>query len=340
MPTSEAIPQRTPRVPGGFPAVRMRRLRASEPLRRMVRETTLAPGDFIYPLFVSETISAATPINSMPGQSQWPLGALAAQAREIASLGIAGVLLFGIPAEKDELGSCAYDANGVVQRAIREIKAAAPDLLVITDVCLCEYTSHGHCGLVRDGEVQNDETLELLAREAVSHAVAGADIVAPSDMMDGHVAALREALDQAGYHNTPILAYAAKFASVFYGPFREAAESTPQFGDRRAYQMDPANGREALREVALDVQEGADLIMVKPALPYLDVLARVRDRWSLPLVAYNVSGEYAMIKAAAANGWLDERRATLETLTAIKRAGADIIITYHAPDAARWLSEK
>jgi porphobilinogen synthase len=340
IPASETIPQRTPRVPGGFPAVRLRRLRASEPLRRMVRETTLAPGDFIYPLFVSETISAPTPISSMPGQSQWPLGALAEQAREIASLGIAGVLLFGIPAEKDELGSCAYDANGVVQRAIREIKAAAPDLLVITDVCLCEYTSHGHCGLVRDGAVQNDETLELLAREAVSHAAAGADIVAPSDMMDGHVAALREALDEAGYSNTPILAYAAKFASVFYGPFREAAESAPQFGDRRSYQMDPANGREALREVALDVQEGADLIMVKPALPYLDVLARVRDRWSLPLVAYNVSGEYAMIKAAAANGWLDERRATLETLTAIKRAGADIIITYHAPDAARWLSEK
>jgi porphobilinogen synthase len=327
-------------MPGGFPAVRMRRLRASESLRRMVRETSLAPGDFIYPLFVSETINAPTPISSMPGQSQWPLGALAEQAREIASLGIAGVLLFGIPAEKDELGSCAYDANGVVQRAIREIKAAAPDLLVITDVCLCEYTSHGHCGLVRDGAVQNDETLELLAREAVSHAAAGADIVAPSDMMDGHVAALRDALDEAGYSNTPILAYAAKFASVFYGPFREAAESAPQFGDRRAYQMDPANGREALREVALDVQEGADLIMVKPALPYLDVLARVRDRWSLPLVAYNVSGEYAMIKAAAANGWLDERRATLETLTAIKRAGADIIITYHAPDAARWLSEK
>jgi porphobilinogen synthase len=327
-------------MPGGFPAVRMRRLRASESLRRMVRETSLAPGDFIYPLFVSETINAPTPISSMPGQSQWPLGALAEQARAIASLGIAGVLLFGIPAEKDELGSCAYDANGVVQRAIREIKAAAPDLLVITDVCLCEYTSHGHCGLVRDGAVQNDETLELLAREAVSHAAAGADIVAPSDMMDGHVAALRDALDEAGYSNTPILAYAAKFASVFYGPFREAAESAPQFGDRRAYQMDPANGREALREVALDVQEGADLIMVKPALPYLDVLARVRDRWSLPLVAYNVSGEYAMIKAAAANGWLDERRATLETLTAIKRAGADIIITYHAPDAARWLSEK
>ena len=339
-PVREAISTRTPVVAGGFPSVRMRRLRASESLRRMVRETTLEPSDFIYPLFISETVSAPTPISSMPGQMQWPLGALAQQARMLADLGIAGVMLFGIPAIKDELGSCAYAADGVVQRAIREIKAAAPDLLVVTDVCLCEYTSHGHCGFIRDGEVQNDETLELLAREAVSHAAAGADIVAPSDMMDGRVAALREALDSAGYGNTPIMAYSAKFASVFYGPFREAAESTPQFGDRRAYQMDPANGREALREVELDIQEGADLVMVKPALPYLDVLARVRDRWKLPLVAYNVSGEYAMIKAAAANGWLDERRAALETLTSIKRAGADIIITYHAPDAARWLTEK
>ena len=306
----------------------------------MVRETTLAPSDFIYPLFVSETITTPTPIGSMPGQMQWPLGALAAEARMLASLGIAGVMLFGIPADKDELGSCAYDPNGVVQRAIREIKGAAPELVIVTDVCLCEYTSHGHCGFVRDGAVQNDETLELLAREAVSHAAAGADIVAPSDMMDGRVAALRDALDAAGFETIPIMAYSAKFASVFYGPFREAAESAPQFGDRRAYQMDPANGREALREVELDIHEGADLVMVKPALPYLDVLARVRDQWKLPLVAYNVSGEYAMIKAAAANGWLDERRATLETLTSIKRAGADIIITYHAPEAARWLSEK
>ena len=306
----------------------------------MVCETTLAPSDFIYPLFVSETITTPTPIGSMPGQMQWPLGALAAEARMLASLGIAGVMLFGIPADKDELGSCAYDPNGVVQRAIREIKGAAPELVIVTDVCLCEYTSHGHCGFVRDGAVQNDETLELLAREAVSHAAAGADIVAPSDMMDGRVAALRDALDAAGFETIPIMAYSAKFASVFYGPFREAAESAPQFGDRRAYQMDPANGREALREVELDIHEGADLVMVKPALPYLDVLARVRDQWKLPLVAYNVSGEYAMIKAAAANGWLDERRATLETLTSIKRAGADIIITYHAPEAARWLSEK
>ncbi len=331
---------RTPRVAGGFPGRRMRRLRRTEGLRRMVRETALDAGDFLFPLFVSETVTAPAPIGAMPGQMQWPLGALADQARLLAGLGIGGVLLFGIPAEKDELGSCAYDDNGVVQRAIREIKAAVPDLVVVTDVCLCEYTSHGHCGLVRNGEVQNDETLDLLAREAVSHAAAGADIVAPSDMMDGRVAALREALDEAGYSDVPILAYAAKFASAFYGPFREAAESTPQFGDRRAYQMDPANGREALREVELDVAEGADMIMVKPALPYLDVVARVRDRWDLPLVAYNVSGEYAMLKAAAANGWIDERRTVLELLTGIKRAGADVIITYHAIDAARWLAEQ
>jgi porphobilinogen synthase len=306
----------------------------------LVRETHLDPADFIYPLFVSETISRPIPIISMPGQFQYPLGALGEQAIAAAELGLGGVLLFGIPEVKDELGSGAYAADGVVQRAIRAIKDAAPDLLVVTDVCLCEYTSHGHCGFVRDGEVQNDETLELLAREAVSHAAAGADVVAPSDMMDGRVAALRDALDAEGYATTPIMAYAAKFASVFYGPFREAAESAPQFGDRRAYQMDPANGREALREVEQDILEGADIVMVKPALPYLDVLARVRDRWELPLAAYNVSGEYAMLKAAAANGWLDERRATLETLTSIKRAGADIIITYHALEAARWLAER
>ncbi len=339
-PRAQQVTPRTPSVPGGFPSRRMRRLRRTESLRRMVRETSLEPADFVFPLFVSETITKPTPIGSMPGQSQWPLGALGAQARELASLGIGGVLLFGIPERKDEVGSCAYDPDGVVQRAIREIKNAVPDLVIVTDVCLCEYTSHGHCGVVHDGEVLNDETLELLAREAVSHAAAGADIVAPSDMMDGHVAALREALDEAGRTDTPIMAYSAKFASVFYGPFREAAESAPQFGDRRAYQMDPANGREALREVELDVTEGADIVMVKPALPYLDVLARVRDRWQLPLAAYNVSGEYAMLKAAAANGWLDERRATLEMLTGIKRAGADIIITYHAPEAAKWLAEK
>jgi porphobilinogen synthase len=320
----------------------MRRLRRSEGLRRLVRETELTPADFIYPLFINEQLSTSAAIGSMPGQRQWPVDGpegIAREAERVASLGIGGVLLFGIPAQKDELGSQAYADDGVVQRAIRAIKATVPELLVITDVCLCEYTSHGHCGLVRGGEVQNDETLELLARESVSHAAAGADIVAPSDMMDGRVGALRAALDGQGFSQVPILAYSAKFASAFYGPFREAAESAPQFGDRRAYQMDPANGREALREVGLDVAEGADIVMVKPALPYLDVLARVRDRFDLPLAAYNVSGEYAMLKAAAANGWLDERRATLELLTGIKRAGADIIITYHAPEAAVWLRE-
>jgi porphobilinogen synthase len=339
--TDATVPGRfeVPGAPGGFPGRRLRRLRRSEGLRQLVRETHLDPADFLYPIFISETVDQPTAIGSMPGQAQLPLGQVGERAHEIAALGIGGVLLFGIPAHKDELGSAAYADDGVVQRAIREIKGAAPELVVVTDVCLCEYTSHGHCGLVRGGEVQNDETLTLLAREAVSHAAAGADVIAPSDMMDGRVAALRLALDEHGFSQTPILAYSAKFASAFYGPFREAAESAPQFGDRRAYQMDPANGREALREVEQDVLEGADLVMVKPALPYLDVLARVRDRWGLPVVAYNVSGEYAMLKAAAMNGWLDEQRATLETLTGIKRAGADIIITYHAPEAARWLAE-
>ena len=333
------ITPRTPQVAGGFPFRRQRRLRRTEGLRRMVRETTLSVDDFIYPLFVSELISEPSPIGSMPGQFQWPVRMMAQEAERLASLGIGAVLLFGIPEQKDAIGSAAWNDQGGVQQAIRAIKAAVPGLVVVTDVCLCEYTDHGHCGLVRNGEVQNDETLELLAREALSHAAAGADIIAPSDMMDGRVAALREALDGQGFSDTPIMAYSAKFASAFYGPFREAADSTPQFGDRRAYQMDPANGREALREVELDIGEGADIVMVKPALPYLDVLARVRDQWSLPIAAYNVSGEYAMLKAAAANGWLDERRATLETLTSIKRAGADMIITYHAPDAARWLAE-
>jgi porphobilinogen synthase len=314
-------------------------LRRSEGLRRLTRETSLDPADFIFPLFVSEVIAEPVAISTMPGQYQWPVGAMARQAEELARLGIGAALLFGIPAHKDELGSSAWDERGPVQRAIREMKAAVPELVIVTDVCMCEYTSHGHCGLVRNGEVQNDETLELLAREALSHAEAGADIVAPSDMMDGRVAALREALDGAGFSETPIMAYSAKFASAFYGPFREAAESAPRFGDRRAYQMDPANGREGLREIALDIQEGADVVMVKPALPYLDVLARARDQFDLPIAAYNVSGEYAMVKAAAANGWLDGRRATLETLTGIKRAGADMIITYHALEAARWLAE-
>jgi porphobilinogen synthase len=330
----------TPRVAGGFPARRQRRLRRTEGLRGLVRETRLNAGDFIYPLFVSEVVREPIAIGSMPGQYQLPVTALAREAERVARLGIGGVLLFGIPAHKDELGSQAYAGDGIVQRAIREIKQAVPDLVVVTDVCLCEYTSHGHCGLVRDGYVQNDETLDLLSREAVSHAEAGADVIAPSDMMDGRVAAIREALDGHGFSHLPIMAYAAKFASSYYGPFREAAESAPQFGDRRSYQMDPANGREALREVELDIGEGADIVMVKPALPYLDVLARVRDRWDVPLAAYNVSGEYAMVKAAAANGWIDERRATLEALTGIRRAGADIIITYHAPEAAEWLAHE
>jgi porphobilinogen synthase len=328
-----------PRVSGGFPAQRLRRLRRTEGTRRLVRETQLDPADFIYPMFVSEVVREPVPIASMPGQYQWPVEALAEQAGALARQRIGGVILFGIPAHKDEMGSAAYDDQGIIQRAIRRIKSAVPELLVVTDVCLCEYTSHGHCGIVRDGDVLNDETLELLAREATSHVDAGADIVAPSDMMDGRVAAIRAALDGRGYSTVPIMAYSAKYASAFYGPFREAAESAPQFGDRRSYQMDPANGREALREVGLDVAEGADIIMVKPALPYLDVLARVRDHFDLPLAAYNVSGEYAMLKAAVANGWLEERRATLELLTGIKRAGAEIILTYHAREAATWLAE-
>jgi porphobilinogen synthase len=328
-----------PHIAGGFPARRMRRLRRTEAVRRMVRETQLDPADFIYPMFVSEVISEPVPLTSMPGQYQWTVESLAEQAELLASQRIGGVMLFGIPAHKDEVGSGAYDDQGVIQRAIRRIKSAAPELFVVTDVCLCEYTSHGHCGIVRDGDVVNDETLELLARESISHVEAGADMVAPSDMMDGRVGAIRAALDARGYSSVPIMAYSAKYASAFYGPFREAAESAPQFGDRRSYQMDPANGREALREVGLDVEEGADIIMVKPALPYLDVLARVRDHFDLPLAAYNVSGEYAMLKAAVANGWLEERRATMELLTGIKRAGADIILTYHAREAATWLAE-
>lgn len=328
-----------PHVAGGFPAQRMRRLRRTPNLRRLTRETALDPADFIFPLFVSEVISEPTPISALPGQYQWPASEMARRAEELATLGVGAALLFGLPAHKDAIGSSGWDDNGPVQRAIREMKAAVPELVVVTDVCLCEYTDHGHCGLIRDGEVQNDETLELLTREALSHAAAGADIVAPSDMMDGRVAALRAGLDGAGFSNTPIMAYSAKFASAFYEPFRQAAQSTPMFGDRRAYQMDPANGREALREVELDILEGADIIMVKPALPYLDVLARVRDRFDLPLATYNVGGEYAMVKAAAANGWLDERRATLEMLTGMKRAGSDMIITYHALEASRWLAE-
>ncbi len=316
---------------------RFRRLRRSEPLRSLVRETTLSPADFIYPLFVVHGRDMRAEIASMPGQYHLSLDRLPAEAAELQRLGVPAVLLFGLPAEKDERGSEAYAEDGIVQQATALLKREAPDLLVVTDVCLCEYTSHGHCGLLDGDQVDNDRSLELIARAALTQAQAGADIVAPSDMMDGRVAAIRESLDGHGLSYVPIMAYAAKFASAFYGPFREAAESTPAFGDRRGYQMDPANGREALREIAADIAEGADIVMVKPALPYLDVLARARDRFDLPFAAYNVSGEYAMVKAAAANGWLDERRVVLEALTGIKRAGADMIITYHAKDAARWL---
>jgi porphobilinogen synthase len=322
------------------PARRPRRLRRNAALRRMVRETILTTDDFVYPLFVMGGQGLVRPISSMPGQAQRSVDMLGPEIEEIASLAIPAVLLFGIPDEKDPTGSGAWDAQGPVQRAIETIKRQSPDTLVIADVCLCEYTDHGHCGtLSPSGEVINDETLALLARSAVSFAEAGADIVAPSAMMDGQVGAIRAGLDAAGHEQVALLSYAAKFASAFYGPFREAAQSAPQFGDRRAYQMDPANGREALREVALDVEEGADMLMVKPAGPYLDVIRQVRDRYDLPLAAYQVSGEYAMLKAAAGNGWLDERRAALESLVAIKRAGADVIISYYAKEAARWLSE-
>jgi len=305
-----------------------------------VRETRPSPQDFIYPIFVVAGEDVRRPVDSMPGIFQLSINHGVAEAKRAYDLGIPGVLLFGIPADKDEAASGAYDPEGIVQLATRAIKDSMPDLLVVTDVCLCEYMSHGHCGVVEKdtGYILNDVSLELLARTASSQAEAGADIVAPSDMMDGRVAAIRADLDREGFENTPIMAYAAKYASAFYGPFREAAESAPSFGDRRSYQMDPANAREALVEAGLDVEEGADIVMVKPALPYLDVLRRVRETTDLPLAAYNVSGEYSMVKAAAQNGWLDEERAVLEALTGIKRAGADIIITYHAPDAARWLS--
>ncbi len=324
----------------GFPTVRLRRLRRTPALRELVQETRLSVNDFIYPLFITEGRGVRQEVESLPGQYRWSLDLLPAEIEAVARLGIRAVLLFGIPAHKDEVGSGAWAEDGIIQRAVRLIKATVPGLIVICDVCLCEYTSHGHCGVVRDGYVQNDETLELLARTAVSQAAAGADIVAPSDMMDGRVGAIRRALDEAGFTHVAIMAYSAKYASAFYGPFREAAGSAPQFGDRRAYQMDPPNVREALREVELDIAEGADIVMVKPALAYLDVIRAVRQRFDHPLAAYNVSGEYAMVKAAARNGWLDERRTTLEILYGIKRAGADLIITYHAKEAARWLQEE
>jgi porphobilinogen synthase len=321
-----------------FPTHRMRRLRATEGLRTLVRETRLAPSQFILPLFACPGEGVRREIGSMPGNYQLSIDEMVKECAKTHALGIGGVILFGIPETKDELASGAYDEHGIVQNAIRAIKREVPRLLVFTDVCNCEYTSHGHCGKIVNNDVDNDATLEWLAAAAVSHARAGADVVAPSDMMDGRVGAIRKALDGAGFENTPILSYAAKYASVFYGPFREAAESAPQFGDRRSYQMDPANGREALREIELDLEEGADMIMVKPAMPYLDIIRQARDRFPAPLGAYQVSGEFSMIVAAARNGWLDLDRAILESLTSIRRAGADFILTYFAPRAAQLLA--
>jgi porphobilinogen synthase len=318
-----------------FPVHRPRRLRATESIRALVRETALAPDDFILPLFVCPGEGVKREIGSMPGNYQMSIDEIVKECAEVASLGVSGVILFGIPETKDEMASGGYDDQGIVQRAVRAIKREVPKLIVMTDVCNCEYTSHGHCGKVVAGDVDNDATLEWLAWSAVSHARAGADVVAPSDMMDGRVAAIRKALDAEGYARIPILSYAAKFASCFYGPFREAAESAPQFGDRRGYQMDPANGREAMREIALDLEEGADMIMIKPALPYLDLIRQARDRFEVPIAAYQVSGEFSMIAAAARNGWIDRTRAMMESLTSIRRAGADFVLTYFAKDAAR-----
>ena len=323
-----------------FPAYRPRRLRANETIRSMMRETTLSASDFIYPLFVKPGTGLKDEIKSMPGQYQLSLDMLPAEIDELKTLGVPAVILFGLPSTKDEVGSEAYDEHGIVQEAIRTIKAHDPEFYVITDVCMCEYTSHGHCGILDDsGCVINDVTLELLAKEAVTHAEAGADMVAPSDMMDGRVAAIRSALDAEGYQDIPIMAYSVKYASGYYGPFRDAADSAPTFGDRKQYQMDPANAEEGMREAALDIDEGADIVMVKPALAYMDMIWRVKNEFGYPTAAYNVSGEYAMVKAAAANDWIDEKRVVLETLLGFKRAGADLILTYHAKEAARWLAE-
>ena len=321
-----------------FPTQRPRRLRRNAQLRRMVRETQLSVNDLIMPLFIVPGSRVTNPIGSMPGIAQRSIDRAVEECKEIRDLGIPGVILFGIPACKDAVGSEAYAADGIIERALAALKEAVPGLLLLTDVCFCEYTDHGHCGIIKGRDVDNDATLKILVKEAVSHARAGADIIAPSDMMDGRVGAIRQALDAEGFPHIPILAYAAKFASGFYGPFREAAESTPQFGDRRSYQMDPANGTEALREVALDIEEGADMVMVKPALPYLDIIRRVRERFTVPVAAYQVSGEYAMLKAAALNGWLDGERVMMEALTGIKRAGADLILSYFAKAAARLLT--
>jgi porphobilinogen synthase len=322
-----------------FPDYRPRRLRKNENFRKMIRETTLSVDNLIYPLFVVPGTKVKKPITSMPGNFQMSVDHIVREAARMKTLGIPAVLLFGIPEKKDEIASGALAKDGIIQQAIREIKDKVPDILVITDICLCEYMSHGHCGMVEKGEVMNDLTLEVLAEQAVSHAKAGADMVAPSAMMDGQIGALREGLDEAGFDAVPIMAYSAKYASCFYGPFREAAESAPSFGDRRSYQMDPANSDEAIREITLDVAEGADIIMVKPALPYLDVIRRAKEEFDLPLAAYNVSGEFAMVKAAAQMGWIDGERAMLESLTAIRRAGADMIITYFAPEAAEILGK-
>lgn len=322
-----------------FPTVRMRRLRSSEAVRRLVRETRLHRDDLILPLFVCEGEGIRKEISSMPDVYQQSIDMLVTDVERVAASGVSAIILFGIPATKDPMGSDAYDDHGIVQRAIRAVKARVPHMVVMADVCLCEYTSHGHCGVVEGERILNDPTLDLLGRCAVSFARAGADVIAPSDMMDGRVAHIRKALDDDGFDQVPIMAYSAKFASAFYGPFREAAESAPQFGDRRSYQMDPANRREALREVLLDVAEGADMVMVKPALAYMDLIRDVREIVHLPVAAYNVSGEYSMVKAAARNGWIDERRVVLETLSGMKRAGADLILTYHAVDVARWLAE-
>jgi porphobilinogen synthase len=320
-----------------FPATRLRRLRRTAATRGLVRETKLDVAELVFPMFVCPGEGVVAPLEGLPGIARRSVDRTCDEAEELYELGVRAVLLFGIPEEKDEVASGAYDEHGIVQRALRELRGRVPELVLVTDVCLCEYTSHGHCGVVRDGEVLNDVSLELLARTAVSHAEAGAHIVAPSDMMDGRVGAIRGQLDDEGFENVAIISYAAKYASAFYGPFREVADSAPAFGDRRSYQMDPPNVREAMRELALDVAEGADVLIVKPALPYLDVIAAARARFDLPIAAYNVSGEYAMVKAAAAAGWLDERQAALETLLAIKRAGADLIFTYWAKDVARWL---
>ena len=323
-----------------FPKHRPRRLRKNEIIRKMIRETTLSVDDLILPLFITFGKGKKIAIKSMPGHFQLSVDNLAKEVREISTLGIPAVILFGIPEHKDEVGSEAYNPKGIIQQAIKAIKSKMPELIVITDVCMCEYTSHGHCGIIKQGDVDNDATLELLAKEALSHAKAGADMVAPSDMMDGRVAAIRKILDENGFSNIPIMSYAAKYASAFYGPFRDAAESTPQFGDRRSYQMDPANSNEALREVRLDIEEGADIVMVKPALPYLDIIRRIKDEFKYPVAAYNVSGEFSMIKAANQLGWMDGERAMMESLIAIKRAGADLILTYFAKEAAKILGSR